>query len=233
MSPALGVSSASARNLTFPLACRKYREYKFIYNDTYAFLTDSQSTRYSTGGFESLLFDIYFLSHADYLVCTFSSNICRLAYELSVPGSDDQAKTAHSLDTPYYVLSDALFHKMAVLERHKEPKVRRRGRAPSRAWHEVRRVQPGRLLPFGPHRARRNAQGVSFLPVQELLLLNKGEHFFFETLILFCQSSFSFALKHCHDALITEAIRSARPASVIKYLAFTQVSEMRHSECGP
>ena len=94
-------------------------------NDTYSFLTDSQSTRYSTGGFESLLFDIYFLSRADYLVCTFSSNICRLSYELSIPLADDKSKTVHSLDTPYYVLSDATFYKKAVLDRKTEPKLRR------------------------------------------------------------------------------------------------------------
>ena len=103
----------------------RYPSYKFIYNDTYSYLTDSQDTRYSAGGFESLLFDIYFLSNADYLICTFSSNICRLSYELSIPGSDDKKKTVHSLDTPYYVLSDAVFHKIAVLDRKKEPKLRR------------------------------------------------------------------------------------------------------------
>ena len=34
---------------------------------------------------------------------------------------DDTSRIAYSLDTPYYLLSDATFYRMAILEQRKEP----------------------------------------------------------------------------------------------------------------
>ena len=46
--------------------------------------------------------DIYFLSRCDYLVCTFSSNLCRLAYELMQKHYADASWRFNSLDDVYY-----------------------------------------------------------------------------------------------------------------------------------
>lgn len=39
-------------------------------------------TRYSPQGQEAIIKDVFLLAQSDFLVCTFSSNVCRLAYEL-------------------------------------------------------------------------------------------------------------------------------------------------------
>ena len=97
------------------MSTNRFPEYRFIYNDSYVHLTGDKQARYSSQGFEALLFDLYFLAQADYLVCTFSSNICRLAYELRLAKDSDIYKSHHSLDTPYYLVSEARFYKMAIL----------------------------------------------------------------------------------------------------------------------
>lgn len=38
--------------------------------------------RYSVDSLRNVILDIVLLSECDYLVCTFSSQVCRLAYEL-------------------------------------------------------------------------------------------------------------------------------------------------------
>ena len=61
--------------------------------------------------------DIHFLSDADFLVCTFSSNICRLAYELmqyKYPDRDISSRV-RSLDTEFYFLSDIQNYKKAIM----------------------------------------------------------------------------------------------------------------------
>ena len=46
--------------------------------------------------------DIYFLSRCDFLVCTFSSQVCRLAYELMQVRYPDASWRFRSLDDVYY-----------------------------------------------------------------------------------------------------------------------------------
>ena len=38
--------------------------------------------RYTHQGQDAIVKDIFMLANSDFLVCTFSSNVCRLAYEL-------------------------------------------------------------------------------------------------------------------------------------------------------
>ena len=45
-------------------------------------LGNSEKNRYSQNGQKSIALDVYYLSMADFIVCTFSSNVCRLAYAL-------------------------------------------------------------------------------------------------------------------------------------------------------
>ena len=94
---------------------KRYPGYRFLYNDSFTYLAGDRQARYSSQGFETLLFDLYFLAQANHLICTFSSNICRLAYELKLAKDADTARFHHSLDTPYYLVSEARFYKMAIL----------------------------------------------------------------------------------------------------------------------
>ena len=106
---------ASDETFMFELLTKEFPTYRFIFNSTFTMMAGSLA-RYSQEGFESLLFDVHFLSLADYLVCTFSSNVCRLAYELKLAASgDDTSKYYKSLDTPYFHITDAIFYKMAIL----------------------------------------------------------------------------------------------------------------------
>ena len=45
-------------------------------------LGNSEKNRYSQNGQKSIALDVHYLSMADFIVCTFSSNVCRLAYAL-------------------------------------------------------------------------------------------------------------------------------------------------------
>ena len=63
-----------------------------------------------------MLFDLYFLSQADHLVCTFTSNICRLAYELLLSTSSDTYRLVKSLDTHYFNHFGQEHWRIAVLD---------------------------------------------------------------------------------------------------------------------
>ena len=87
-----------------------------MFNNSLTSIAGNFSGRYSQPGFESFLFDIYFLSRADHLVCTFSSNVCRLAYELLVPSAPDTYRLAVSLDIHFHNQFDERSYRIAVLD---------------------------------------------------------------------------------------------------------------------
>jgi glycoprotein 6-alpha-L-fucosyltransferase len=62
----------------------------------------SVNSRYTPESAQGVILDIYFLSRCDYLVCTFSSQVCRLAYELMQPRFADASWRFYSLDDVYY-----------------------------------------------------------------------------------------------------------------------------------
>ena len=70
--------------------------------------------RSSGQGLRSFLFDVYFLSNADHLVCTFTSNVGRVAYELMMLKSPDTHQNVRSLDI-HYVSFDLNLKRIAVL----------------------------------------------------------------------------------------------------------------------
>ena len=70
--------------------------------------------RSSGQGLRSFLFDVYFLSNADHLVCTFTSNVGRVAYELMMLKSPDTCQNVRSLDI-HYVSFDLNLKRIAVL----------------------------------------------------------------------------------------------------------------------
>ena len=78
-------------------AREKYPHYKFIFDEENA-KTASVNQRYSPESAQGVISDIYFLSQCEYLVCTFSSQVCRLAYELMQLRFPDASWRFRSLD---------------------------------------------------------------------------------------------------------------------------------------
>ena len=62
----------------------------------------AMSSRYSPESAQGVILDIHFLSQCDYLVCTFSSQVCRMAYELMQARFPDASWRFKSLDDVYY-----------------------------------------------------------------------------------------------------------------------------------
>ena len=58
--------------------------------------------RYSPESAKGVILDIHFLSQCDFLVCTFSSQVCRLAYEYMQTRYTDASWRFRSLDDVYY-----------------------------------------------------------------------------------------------------------------------------------
>lgn len=64
------------------LECRKnYPQYKFL-GDVSRARSAATSSRYNNNSLQKLFLDVYMLSLSDFIVCTFSSNLCRIAYEI-------------------------------------------------------------------------------------------------------------------------------------------------------
>lgn len=60
------------------------------------------STRYTDSSLNGIILDIHLLSLSDYLVCTFSSQVCRIAYEIMQTMYPDASDRFKSLDDIYY-----------------------------------------------------------------------------------------------------------------------------------
>ncbi|XP_046372255.1 alpha-(1,6)-fucosyltransferase-like [Haliotis rufescens] len=100
-------------------AREKYPTYQFI-SDNDISKTASLGTRYSDSSLRGVILDIHFLSMCDYLVCTFSSQVCRVAYEVMQTMHGDASAWFKSLDDVYY-FGGQNAHNMRALETH-EPK---------------------------------------------------------------------------------------------------------------
>merc|ERR1719348_648890 len=62
--------------------CRKkFTDYEFI-GDSEVARSAAVSSRYTDSSLRGVIQDIHLLSLSDFLVCTFSSQVCRIAYEL-------------------------------------------------------------------------------------------------------------------------------------------------------
>ena len=61
---------------------KEFADYKFFGDATAAARANSLSTRYADGSLLALLTDVILVSQSQYIVCTFSSQVCRLSYEL-------------------------------------------------------------------------------------------------------------------------------------------------------
>lgn len=99
---------------------RKYPEYDVI-GDTTLSKTAGLSNRYSDDSLRAVILDIHFLSQSDYLVCTFSSQVCRLAYELMQTLHADASRRFRSLDDVYYFGGQNAHYQVALVEHKARP----------------------------------------------------------------------------------------------------------------
>uniref|UniRef100_A0A1A9ZI66 Alpha-(1,6)-fucosyltransferase n=1 Tax=Glossina pallidipes TaxID=7398 RepID=A0A1A9ZI66_GLOPL len=83
-------------------ARKKYPQYKVVGDSEVARLAGVSTQRHTVNGLYGIILDIHLLSLSDYLVCTFSSNVCRVAYEIMQTLYPDAAHRFKSLDDIYY-----------------------------------------------------------------------------------------------------------------------------------
>lgn len=79
----------------------KYPNYEIIFNMEASKEAESRQTRYSLSSLFGIITDIFLLSKSDFLVCTFTSNVGRLAYELMQTERPDASHRVKSLDYRY------------------------------------------------------------------------------------------------------------------------------------
>lgn len=79
----------------------RYPKYEFL-GDVNIAKEAAVATRYTDSSLRGLLIDIHMLANSDYLVCTFSSQVCRLAYEIMQTLHPDASSYFKSLDDIYY-----------------------------------------------------------------------------------------------------------------------------------
>lgn len=82
-------------------ARKKYTQYEIIGDPDVARMA-AVSTRYTDSSLNGIVLDIHMLSLCDYLVCTFSSQVCRVAYEIMQTLFPDASDRFKSLDDIYY-----------------------------------------------------------------------------------------------------------------------------------
>lgn len=96
-------------------AKRSYSDYEIL-GDPAVIEAAGVSSRGTRQGLMGALMDIFTLAHCDFVVCTFSSNVCRLVYELKMAvnplGYHDEVLT---LDAEYYLVDPPLLYRQAVL----------------------------------------------------------------------------------------------------------------------
>ncbi|XP_061164146.1 alpha-(1,6)-fucosyltransferase-like [Saccostrea echinata] len=107
---------ASDDPTALPEAKKNYPDYTFI-SDPAATLSAGLNRRYSDESLRGVILDIHFLSLCDHLVCTFSSQVCRVAYEMMQTMHGDATSNFKSLDDIYY-FGGQNGHSVEAVERH-------------------------------------------------------------------------------------------------------------------
>lgn len=96
---------------------KKYPNYVFL-GDANIAKSASLGNRYSSESLKGVILDIYMLSRCNYLVCTFSSQVCRLAYEIMQTIHPDASSYFHSLDDIFYFGGQNDHSQIALYDHH-------------------------------------------------------------------------------------------------------------------
>ncbi|XP_060804098.1 alpha-(1,6)-fucosyltransferase [Amyelois transitella] len=95
-------------------ARKKYPDYVFLGDPSIA-RTAATHRRYTPLSLTGLLVDLHMLSMCDYLVCTFSSQVGRVAYEMMQTNRLDASNSFYSLDDIYYFGGQNAHDRIAVM----------------------------------------------------------------------------------------------------------------------
>lgn len=93
---------------------KNYPKYEVYSNEQIA-KEANEKTRYTYSSLIGLLKEIEILSYCTYLVCTFSSNVCRLVYENMQTKYPDATNIVKSLDYSFFTASETLQRGKAIL----------------------------------------------------------------------------------------------------------------------
>ncbi|XP_052441865.1 alpha-(1,6)-fucosyltransferase-like [Carassius gibelio] len=91
----------------------KYPDYEFISDNSISW-SASLHNRYTENSLRGVILDIHFLSQTDFLVCTFSSQVCRVAYEIMQTLHPDASAFFRSLDDIYYFGGQNAHNQIAI-----------------------------------------------------------------------------------------------------------------------
>uniref|UniRef100_A0A0N4WCV6 GT23 domain-containing protein n=1 Tax=Haemonchus placei TaxID=6290 RepID=A0A0N4WCV6_HAEPC len=95
---------------------QKFPSYE-VYGDEQTANTAQLESRYTDSSLYGVVRDIRLLSHCNYLVCTFSSQVCRMGFELMQVQQGDAGERFHSLDDIYY-FGGQHAHELIAVEDH-------------------------------------------------------------------------------------------------------------------
>ncbi|KAK3516289.1 hypothetical protein QTP70_009366 [Hemibagrus guttatus] len=94
-------------------AKNKYPDYEFISDNSISWSAGLHN-RYTENSLKGVILDIHFLSQTDFLVCTFSSQVCRVAYEIMQTLHPDASSYFYSLDDIYYFGGQNAHNQIAI-----------------------------------------------------------------------------------------------------------------------
>uniref|UniRef100_A0A3Q2CB70 Fucosyltransferase 8b (alpha (1,6) fucosyltransferase) n=1 Tax=Cyprinodon variegatus TaxID=28743 RepID=A0A3Q2CB70_CYPVA len=101
-------------NLLFYLVfILRYPDYEFISDNSISWSAGLHN-RYTENSLRGVILDIHFLSQTDFLVCTFSSQVCRVAYEIMQTLHPDASSYFYSLDDIYYFGGQNAHNQIAI-----------------------------------------------------------------------------------------------------------------------
>ena len=83
---------------------KRYGEYPVFYEKSISQVASVMKQRYTKQNLIGIISDVTLLSMSDYLVCTFSSNVGRAAYELMQATRGDISHCVASLDSEYWFM---------------------------------------------------------------------------------------------------------------------------------
>jgi glycoprotein 6-alpha-L-fucosyltransferase len=83
-------------------AKQKLPNYEIITNFEAAKVAQNLSTRYSLDSLQGFVLDLHLLSMTDYVVCTLTSEVCRVVYQLMQTRHVDGTHKVYSCDLQYY-----------------------------------------------------------------------------------------------------------------------------------
>ncbi|XP_064469233.1 alpha-(1,6)-fucosyltransferase-like [Ornithodoros turicata] len=86
----------------FPELRKKFPRYVILGDEKASQDASSKTTRYSPSALRAVVKDIFLLSQCDLVVCTLSSGVCRVAYELMQARRTDATSHIVSLDVDYF-----------------------------------------------------------------------------------------------------------------------------------